>query len=411
MSLSEFTPQDFGALADNSHDDTSAVQTAINKALTYGRNLFFPAGTYKLTTGILADLSTLGDPVAGGPPPVATTTGITIYGEGQRSKLSFQTSPAAYSGSLFVIQDNRPNPPLQNYPPPNVPPAANPYYRFHLRDLQITGSTLYSSSASTPVVQLGRQDYRDALSGCEFTNLVVNNTAVTGSTVGQAMFVGLVQNSRFEGTFTSADTNGLWISAAQYCRFLVSCTTGANGGTKAALYLTNGPNAAAAFAACNLFLNADSESTGASGSVGVLIDGSHWYNNVFVAPYFSNLATGISATAGSGNLVYSPYYNSNVTTNVGSTVGLAVDAAVLNVDSALTPAAVSAATTSEQSFAGFSALPLGADVVVSPPAITAGTGIVGARVIDATHLGITFVNATSSSLTPAAGTYRVRIIP
>jgi len=67
------------------------------------------------------------------------------------------------------------------------------------------------------------------------------------------------------------------------------------------------------------------------------------------------------------------------------------------------PAAVAANTTAEQSFAvgaPFSATTVPAGVV--KPTAQAGLGIAGHRMIDATHLGITFSNNTGSSITPAA---------
>jgi Pectate lyase superfamily protein len=319
MSLSELTPQDFGALGDGSHNDTNAVSTCVSTALANGRNVFFPAGQYNVTTTILADLSTLHNSIAG-----SVTTGVTIYGEGQQSILNLTTANS--TAPLFAIQYNGSSPPSPNYPPPTVPPPANPYYSFHMRDLQLVGSACNTQYGPTAILQLGREDYRDTLNGCHFTNLVVHNNATSGACgtygAGPAVFVGFVQNSRIEGTFTSAGANGLWISSAQYCRFLVSCLTGAG---QAALYLNNSPNSAAAFCAGNLFLNADCEGGGTSGSVGILISGSQCYNNVFVAPYINNVATGISATAGSSNRVIQPYYNSNVSTDVGSTTGLTIN--------------------------------------------------------------------------------------
>jgi hypothetical protein len=84
---------------------------------------------------------------------------------------------------------------------------------------------------------------------------------------------------------------------------------------------------------------------------------------------------------------------------------------VVNLDQTLTPALVAGNTSAEQSFVIASGLVTGSAVVVSPPSLTAGTGIVSARVIDSTHLGISWGNFTSGNLTPPAGTYRIRQIP
>lgn len=86
----------------------------------------------------------------------------------------------------------------------------------------------------------------------------------------------------------------------------------------------------------------------------------------------------------------------------------------------LTPVAVGAATVAEQSYGanGVSFVSaatglLAGDIVlnVSPPSITAGVGIAGARVDTATadKFYIDWVNPTAGSLTPPAGTYLITV--
>lgn len=69
---------------------------------------------------------------------------------------------------------------------------------------------------------------------------------------------------------------------------------------------------------------------------------------------------------------------------------------------ALTPAAVAANTTAEQTFA-VSGLKVGDFIDVNKAAAQAGLGIVGARVSAANTLAITFSNNTGASITPTAG--------
>lgn len=78
----------------------------------------------------------------------------------------------------------------------------------------------------------------------------------------------------------------------------------------------------------------------------------------------------------------------------------------------LSPAAVGAATTAEQTFTvnGLAATTWGVSVV--KPTAQAGLGIAGARVSAANTLAITFVNPTAGSLTPTASeTYIVNAFP
>lgn len=83
---------------------------------------------------------------------------------------------------------------------------------------------------------------------------------------------------------------------------------------------------------------------------------------------------------------------------------------------ALTPVAVGANTTAEQTFSatgiglstgGFPTVLPGDFVWVNKPTAQAGLGIVGVRVSAADTLAITYVNDTAGSLTPTAETYLV----
>lgn len=95
----------------------------------------------------------------------------------------------------------------------------------------------------------------------------------------------------------------------------------------------------------------------------------------------------------------------------GNTAGIYI------ISANLTPAATAAATAVEQTFTSAStgsnlnlaALRVGDFVTINPPSITAGVGIVGARVSAAGTLAITFMNATAGSLTAPAGSYVIKV--
>ena len=77
----------------------------------------------------------------------------------------------------------------------------------------------------------------------------------------------------------------------------------------------------------------------------------------------------------------------------------------------LSPAAVAANTTAEQTFT-VSGVPLdGMVLAINKPTAQAGLGIVGARVTAEDTIGITFSNNTGSSITPTASqVYSVAIL-
>lgn len=79
--------------------------------------------------------------------------------------------------------------------------------------------------------------------------------------------------------------------------------------------------------------------------------------------------------------------------------------AVLHFQAALSPAIVATVVCAEQSFVvGPGGYDAGNSVVaVSKPTLQAGGMPIQARVIDATHIGITFVNPTAAGVTPTAG--------
>lgn len=100
----------------------------------------------------------------------------------------------------------------------------------------------------------------------------------------------------------------------------------------------------------------------------------------------------------------------SVIANTGAQTG-GVGSGPVVLTASLTPAAVAANTTAEQSFTGFSNAATDVALGVSKPTAQAGLGIVGQRIIDATHVGITFSNNTGAGITPtAAETYSVLVM-
>jgi hypothetical protein len=82
-------------------------------------------------------------------------------------------------------------------------------------------------------------------------------------------------------------------------------------------------------------------------------------------------------------------------------------AAIYHASATLTPAAVAANTTAEQTFP-LAGVAVGDVVWVTKPSAQAGLGVVNVRVSAAGTLAITFSNNTAAAITPTAGeTYQV----
>jgi hypothetical protein len=81
-------------------------------------------------------------------------------------------------------------------------------------------------------------------------------------------------------------------------------------------------------------------------------------------------------------------------------------AGITHIALALTPAEVSAATTVEQDFTvpGLKATDA---VVVCPPGLQAGVGIIGARAKADNTLSVQFANTTDGAVTPTAGVHQI----
>lgn len=101
--------------------------------------------------------------------------------------------------------------------------------------------------------------------------------------------------------------------------------------------------------------------------------------------------------------------------DIGQGVGGVVLNGVHTVTVSLTPAATATITAVEQSLV-VPALPAAIfqgntppGVTATPPSVTAGVSLVAARVIDSTHIGVTFMNPTAGSLTSPSGLYTFTI--
>lgn len=79
------------------------------------------------------------------------------------------------------------------------------------------------------------------------------------------------------------------------------------------------------------------------------------------------------------------------------------------IETTLNPAAVAANTTAEETFT-VATLTTSDRVFVSKPSLTAGVGIVNARVSATDTLAITFVNATGGSVNPPSETYSILVV-
>lgn len=90
--------------------------------------------------------------------------------------------------------------------------------------------------------------------------------------------------------------------------------------------------------------------------------------------------------------------------------GLRLQPVMQRISATLTPAAVAANTTAEQTFT-VNGLIASTAINVDPPSLVSGLALTGARVSAINTLALTFANVTAASATPPAGTYFIGFFP
>jgi hypothetical protein len=140
-----------GAVGDGSHDDTSAIQTAINTAVTNNWPVNIPAGTYKVTSRITIDY-------AG-----QAGNGFRLISHG--ATLDGRTIA---SGAVLQIQCSGGTP-------------ASPANCFYFRQ---EGTLFVTANTPGYAVRVGLVDFSDAHNSLKLDHLVVNNASTASGAGG-----------------------------------------------------------------------------------------------------------------------------------------------------------------------------------------------------------------------------------
>src|SRR6266498_2352783 len=171
-----------GAVGDGSHDDTAAIQTAINTAVTTNWPVFIPAGTYKLTSR------------------------ITIA-----------------SGAVLQVQCSGGTP-------------SSPANCFYFRQ---EGTLFVNANTPGYAMRVGLADFSDAQNSLKLDHLVVNN-AGTASTAGGLQLNYVLDSDIFAVADTAGGAAGIALEQTQFSRISGAGSASGTGGT--ALLLEQGYN-------------------------------------------------------------------------------------------------------------------------------------------------------------------------
>ena len=266
-----------GAVGDDSHDDTTAINTTIAAAITNNWPVHFSAGTYKVASEILIDY-------AG-----QASKGFRLISEGA----TIDGRPIA-AGPVLQIQCGGGS-------------TSSPTGCFYFKE---QGSLFVNANTPAYAVVLGKTDFSDAHNSIKLDHLIVNN-ASTAPSAGGCQFNYVLDSDIYPVCVSAGGGAGIALEQTQFSRISGAGTAQGTGGRS--LVLENGFNFS------NTFLALDLEVSPTCLSVTF----NHNGLNTFVSPYF-NCQTAVNATASIGNVLINPNYG-GATVNFGpSSTGITV---------------------------------------------------------------------------------------
>jgi len=266
-----------GAVGDDSHDDTAAINTTISAAITNNWPVRFSAGTYKVTSAISIDY-------AG-----QASKGFRLISEGATID-----GRAIASGPVLQIQCGGGS-------------TGSPTGCFYFKE---EGSLFVNASTPAYAVVIGKTDFSDAHNSIKLDHLIVNN-ASTAPGAGGCQLNYVLDSDIYAVCVSAGGAAGLALEQTQFSRISGAGTAQGTGGR--GLVLENGYNFSNTFLALDLEVSPTCLS----------ITFNHNGLNTFVSPYF-NCQTAVNATASIGNVLINPNYGGG-TVNFGpSSTGVTV---------------------------------------------------------------------------------------
>jgi hypothetical protein len=266
-----------GAVGDDNHDDTTAINATIAAAITSNWPVHFPAATYKVSSAISIDY-------AG-----QASKGFRLISEGATID-----GRAIASGPVLQVQCGGGS-------------TGSPTGCFYFRE---EGTLLVNGSTPSYVVVFGKADFSDAHNSAKIDHLIVNNAGTTPGS-GGCQFNYVLDSDIYAVCVSAGGGAGIALEQTQFSRVSGAGTAEGTGGR--GLVLENGYNFSNTFLALDLEVSPTCLS----------ITFNHNGLNTFVSPYF-NCQTAVNATASIGNVLINPNYG-GATVNIGpSSTGVTV---------------------------------------------------------------------------------------
>lgn len=266
-----------GALGDGSHDDTAAIQAAIDTGIANNWPVRLPAGTYKITGGLTIDY-------AG-----QAGSGFRLISDG--ATLDGRT---VATGPVLQVKCSGGT-------------AESPANCFYFKE---EGTLFVNADTPGYAVIIGTPDFSDAHNSIKLDHLVVNN-ASSAATAGGLQLNYVLDSEIYAIADTAGGAAGIALEQTQFSRISGAGSASATGGN--ALRLENGYNFA------NTIFAFDMEAS----PICLGITFNHDGQNTFVSPYFA-CPTAVSATSSAHNLLINPTYASLVTNRGAQSTGIQV---------------------------------------------------------------------------------------
>ncbi|MFI4947991.1 MAG: glycosyl hydrolase family 28-related protein [Alphaproteobacteria bacterium] len=340
-----------GAVGDDSHDDTAAIQTTINTAIAGNWPVHIPAGKYKVTSLLTADYASQaskgfrvisdgaildGASISSGPvlqilcsggTPSSPTGCFYLKVEGTLDILAnsgqqnLATLTAGFSAGATVLGVSTTAPftvggtviiNLHGGGTFAAPiDAINSGVSITLHT-GLPSSADINANVSRPSYpfMLGTYNFADAHNSVKIDHLLVNNSNLSAG-AGGCQFNYVLDSDLYAVCDSDGGAAGVALEQTQFSRISGAGTAAATGG--AGLVLENGYNFS------NTFLGLDLEVSPTCLSITDMHDG----QNTFLSPYF-NCVTAVSATASTRNLLINPNFGGAVVNRGPQSTGIEI---------------------------------------------------------------------------------------
>jgi hypothetical protein len=266
-----------GAVGDDVHDDTTAVQTTFDQAVAHNWPVNLGSLTYKVNTKVTIDY-------AG-----QSGKGFRLISHG--ATLDGRTIA---SGEVLKVQCSGGTP-------------ASPANCFYFRQ---EGTLFVNASTPDYAMRIGNSDFSDAHNSLKLDHLIVNN-ASTASAAGGLQLNYVLDSDVFAVADSAGGAAGLALEQTQFSRISGAGSANGTGGT--ALLLENG------FDFANTIFAFDMEASPTCLGITAAHDG----QNSFVSPYFA-CTTAVNATASTRNVLINPTFAGNVVNRGPQSTGIQI---------------------------------------------------------------------------------------